>query len=204
MNDEENGILQRLAVSGLERCLTRLSSVSAGTWKLTYSGIFRGTLPEAVRRHGFTKPSAAAVYFNVKGGFPFASVMFFDPDDTEHLTQCFMGDSFSRAAHPGITGEVVFLELGNMVLNSLINAVQNVLKRKTIPMPPKYLDGEFPGIVAGLGSVMDLKQDFRIFKATLAISRGERSGTSEVFAMIPDELSAELAKIEGERQDASF
>jgi len=196
--------LQRLAVSGLKRSLDRISSVCAGTWKLTDSGIFRGTLPAAVRQHSFKKPSAAAVYFNVKGEFPFATVMFFDPDDIGHLTRCFMGDSFSLSAHPGITGEVVFLELGNMVLNSLTNAVLNVLKRKTVPMLPKYVEGDLQRIVAGLGSVMDLKQDFRIFKATLAISRGESSGTCEVFAMIPDELAAELGRIEEKRQEAPF
>ena len=196
MNEEENIVLQRLSAAGLERCLARLSRASAAAWKLTGSEIFRGTLSEAVRRHGPKEP-AAAVYFNVQGEFPFTSLMFFDLADTEHLSKCFMGESFSPAARPGITGEVVFLELGNIVLNSLMNALLNVLKKNTIPGLPRYVDGDMPRILAGLGSVLDLGREFRIFKATLTISRGERSGKSEVFAMIPGELAAELAKTGG-------
>ena len=194
MKEEENQILRRLAVSGLERCLARLSRASAGTWELTGSVVFRGALPAAVGRHDFKNNSATAVYFEVKGEFPFTSMMLFDPEDAEHLSKCFLENSFSRAAHPEITGEVILLELGNIVLNSLINSVLNFVKKSSIPLLPRYVQGSPQQIIDGVGAVVGLKRNFRIFKATLLTSRGGRSGKSEVFALIPHKLAAAAGK----------
>lgn len=194
MKEEENQILRRLAVSGLERCLARLSRASAGAWELTGSAVFRGTLPVAIGKHDFKNNSAAAVYFEVKGEFPFTSMMLFDPDAAGHLSKCFLDKSFSRASHPEITGEVVLLELGNIILNSLINAVLNFVKRSSIPSLPRYVEGSPLQIIEGVGAEVGLKRNFRIFKATLLTSRGGRAGKSEVFALIPDKLAAAAGK----------
>jgi hypothetical protein len=194
MNPKASAILERVAVSGLEGCLDKLSKVSAGTWKIAGTGVSVGTLADAVKRHDFKTQSAAAVYFNVPGGFPFTAIMFFEPDDIGSISKCFMGYSFSRARRPTQPEEVMLLELGNIILNSLVNSVLNALKRSCLPMLPRYAEGDPRSIEAAIGSVVDPKQNFRILTVTLAIGCGKCVGKSEVLAMIPDGLAAELEK----------
>ncbi|HBA61845.1 MAG TPA: hypothetical protein DCZ92_13745 [Elusimicrobia bacterium] len=195
MKEEENQIFRRLAVSSLERCLARLSKTSAGAWEVTGSVVFRGTLPDAVGQHDFKNNSAAAVYSKVKGAFPVTSMMLFDPEDAGHLSKCFFENSFSRDARPEITGEVVLLELGNIVLNSLVNAVLSFAKKSSIPSMPRYVEGAPQQVIDAVGKVVGLNRNFRIFKATLLTSRNGRAGKSEVFALIPGKLAAVVGKV---------
>ncbi|MCX5785028.1 MAG: hypothetical protein NTX59_05020 [Elusimicrobia bacterium] len=195
MNAKENGILERLAVSSLEKCLAKLSKVYAGAWQITDTRVSKGTLDEAVRQHDFKNPAAAAVYCNVQGEFPFTSMMFFDPNDMEYISKCFMGCSFPAARGLLQFKEEMLLELGNILLNSLFNSVLNALKRSVMPSVPKYIAGDFHHIVEVLGTGIDATQNFRIITATLTIKRDKRSIKSEMFAMIPDELAIEMARM---------
>ena len=194
MDAKISGMLERLAVSGLEKCLAKLSKVSAGTWRLTGAKVSRGTLEDAVGQHDFANP-AAAVYFNVKGGFPFTSMMLFDLNDIELVSKCFLGYSFPKA--PGFTQseEVMLMELGNIILNSFINSVLNALKRSCMPPAPRCVDGDLRRLMEGLGSGMDLRQNFRIVAVTLDIQSDQRAGRSEVFGLIPEELANELERM---------
>ncbi|MBI4802117.1 MAG: hypothetical protein HY796_06300 [Elusimicrobia bacterium] len=194
MDAKASGILERLAVSGLEKCLARLSKVSAGTWRITGARLSWGTPEDALRQHDFTNPTAA-VYFNVKGGFPFTLMMLFDLNEIELVSKCFLGYAFPRA--PGLTQpqEVLLLELGNIILNSLINSVLNALKRSCVPPAPRCVGGDLRRLLEELGGGMDLKQNFRIITVTLAIQCDTRASTSEVFGLIPEELADELERL---------
>jgi hypothetical protein len=195
MNDNESGILERLAVSGLERCLVKLSKVSTGTWQITKARVFRGMLADAVKQHDFKNLIAVAVYFNIKGEFPFTSVMLFDPNDIECISKCFMSYSCPGARSPIQPEEVVLLELGNILLNSLFNSVLNALKKSVMPSVPEYIAGDFRRIVEVLGAGIDATQNFRIISATLAVKCDKCSSKSEVFAMIPANLAVELCRM---------
>jgi hypothetical protein len=191
MDAESTGILERLALSGLEKCLAKLSKVSTGTWQITDIKVSRGTLEDAVKQHDFKNP-AATVYVNVKGRFPFTSMMLFDPKDIECISKCFLGYYFSGAQGLARAEEMMLTELGNIVLNSLINSVLNALKRSVIPPVPNCVNGDACRLVERLGAGMDLKQNFRIVTLTLAIQHDKRVSRSEVFGMIPEELEKEL------------
>ncbi|MBI4350762.1 MAG: hypothetical protein HY550_04940, partial [Elusimicrobia bacterium] len=67
MNEQEITVLERLAVLSLERCLVKLSKVSAGTWQLVDTSSLNGTPGIAVSRYDFASRPAAAVYFDIKG-----------------------------------------------------------------------------------------------------------------------------------------
>lgn len=192
MTDISSGALVRLTEASLKKCLGRLSGVSAGTWDLLGISASAGTVEDAVKLHDFANPRASAVYFNLRGGLPFTAIMLFDPLDMECISKCFMGYSYPRGAVTTQTEEVMLLELGNIVLNSLINSALNALKLSLMPSVPAYLEGDFRDLANGLAPGGDLKQNFRIIAATLAIKSDKRSTRSEVIALVPEELARQF------------
>ena len=121
--------------------------------------------------------------------------MLFDPLDMECISKCFMGYSYPRGAVTTQTEEVMLLELGNIVLNSLINSALNALKLSLMPSVPAYLEGDFRDLANGLAPGGDLKQNFRIITATLAIKSDKRSTRSEVIALVPEELARQFESL---------
>lgn len=196
MTDISSGALVRLTEASLKKCLGRLSGVSAGTWELLGISASAGTAEDAVKLHDFVNPRASAVYFNLRGGLPFTAIMLFDPLDMECISKCFMGYSYPRGAVTTQTEEVMLLELGNIVLNSLINSALNALKLSLMPSVPAYLEGDFRDLADGLAPGGDLKQNFRIIAATLAIKSDKRSTRSEVIALVPEELARQFENLQ--------
>ena len=192
MNTEENGILERLASLSIERCLVKLSKVSAGTWKLAGVSGSRGMVEAAVGQYDFRGRAAAAVYMDINGDAPLFSMMLFEPEDMDCISKCFMGYSFPRTQSISMSEEVMLLELGNIILNSLTNSVLNALRRSIMPSTPQFIAGAQSAIVAGLGARMDLKQNFRIVTVSLVMQSGNVSSSSTVFVLIPEELAQEL------------
>lgn len=193
MTDNPGDILLRLTEASLKKCLARLSGVSAGTWEILGMKSFPGTLEDAVKLHDFTNPSASAVYFSLVG-LPFKALMLFDPADMECISKCFMGYSFPRGPVTTQTEEVMLLELGNIVLNSVVNSALNALKKSCMPSVPAYLEGDYRRLVDGLaaGAGVNLATKLHIVAATLAIRTDTRVARSEVIALIPEGLALEL------------
>ncbi|HNW44955.1 MAG TPA: hypothetical protein PKI19_10655 [Elusimicrobiales bacterium] len=192
MSNQETGILERLAVSSLETCLHRVSKVSGGTWKLAGIGIAGGSLADAVGRHKFRSPSATAVFIHVESGLPFTSLMFFDPADVPHISKCFLGESLAEAAGIPQFDEVMLLELGNIILNSVINYMQNALRKSAIPSVPMLLKGDAAHISNGLGAYLDPRRNFRIVTAAITVQCQAAASGGEVLLILPEELAARL------------
>ena len=148
MNAKENTALERLAALSLEKCLVRLSKVSAGTWQLVDTGGSSGTPGNAVGKYDFKNQPAAAVYFDIKGDFPMTSLMIFDPADIDCISKCFLGYSFPRQGGISHSDEVMLLELGNIVLNSLSNLVFNALGESFMPLCPTISGNATPSLKA--------------------------------------------------------
>lgn len=197
METKANDILERLAVSGLVRCLARLAKVSAGTWRIRSVTISRGTLEDAILRHDFSHP-AADVYFHAKGEFPFISMMLFDLEDMELISKCFLGYSFPKAPTFTQTEEVLLMELGNIVVNSFVNSVMNALKRSCMPPVPRCVDGDARRVVSGAGSGLDPARNYLIVTAALAMQCDKHESTTEVIGLIPQELEHELERLNKE------
>jgi len=196
MTENSSGALVRMTEASLKKCLGRLSAVSAGTWELAGISASAGTVEDAVKLHDFANPVASAVYFNLRGVLPFTAIMLFDPLEMECISKCFMGYSYPRGAATTQTEEVMLLELGNIVLNSLLNSALNALKLSLIPSVPAYLEGDFRDLVHGLAPGGDVKQDFQIITATLIIRSDKRSTRSEVIALVPEELAQRFEKLQ--------
>ncbi|HBA60677.1 MAG TPA: hypothetical protein DCZ92_07635 [Elusimicrobia bacterium] len=176
----------------LERCLAKLSKISAGTWQLTGVSSSRGTLGTAVGQFAFNGGEAAAIYVEMRAAAPFLSFMLFHPEDMDCISKCFMGYSFPRGSSISQAEEVMLQELGNIILNALNNSVMNALRRSFLPSVPGYAAGGSQAIVEGLGAVSDLNKNYRTVSASLAMRSGELSSSCNLFLLLPEEFAAEL------------
>ncbi|MDP2865845.1 MAG: hypothetical protein Q8O90_06355 [Elusimicrobiota bacterium] len=194
MNAKENTVLERLAVSSLEKCLVRLSKVSAGTWQLLDTAGASGTPGNAVGKYDFRNQPAAAVYFDIKGDFPMTSLMIFDPADIDCISKCFLGYSFPRQGGISQSDEVMLLELGNIVLNSLSNSVFNALGESFMPSVPQFVAGDALRIAESVRAVAGAALTFNIVASTIAIQCDNRVSRSKVIALVPEQLALALAR----------
>ena len=193
MEAKVSAVLEQLAVSGLEKCCAKISRVSAGAWEIGGVGISRGTVGDALAQHDFTHP-AVAVYFNVKGEFPFTSLMLVDLNDTGHILQSYLGSTFPHAGEFTHPVEVMLTEIGNIILNSLINSVLNALKRSAMPPVPGCAHGDAGSLAAALGGCA-ASGDCRIVTVSLCVRYGERVSKGEIIALIPAELEHEMERL---------
>jgi len=194
MSDQKTGRLARLAAASLEKCFLKISRVSGGTWRLEDLTVSRGTLAEAVSLHDFKDRAAAAVYIHVKSEFPFTPVMVFGLEDVEHVSQCFLVESLSQAGAIARFDEIMLLELGNIVLNAVINHLQNALKKSAIPSVPMLLKGDARKIVGGLGAYIDPRKSFRIITASVSVHGARRVSGGSVLCVIPEEMAVALER----------
>ena len=194
MNAKENTVLERLAVSSLEKCLVKLSKVSAGTWQLAETAESSGTPGSAVGKYDFKGQPAAAVYFDIKGEFPMTSVMIFDPADIDCISKCFLGYSFPRQGGISPSDEVMLLELGNIVLNSLSNSVFNALGESFMPSVPQFVAGDALRIAEKVRAAAGAALTFNIVASTIAIQCDNRVSRSKVIALVPEQLALALER----------
>jgi len=178
--------LARLAAAGLEKCLLKMTDVSAGAWQLAGTRVFRGTVRDALKRDRGTAP-VAALRIKIKGTPPFTTAIVFNPADTGHLSRCFMDGTFCGLPDWD-QPEVTKIEIGNVILNALSNALLRALATTAVPSVPAYFKGDIGAIEKWLGSGPDV---FTIVSARLAAQRDGRSAAAEVLAFLPPALTDE-------------
>lgn len=174
------------AAEGLERCLLKLSTVSPGEWRLAGARIFRCAAREALRRDEKRPPLCEAVRIKVKGDVPFSTVLLYDPADTRHITRCFVHDSVYASIGPE-QADVTGVELGNIVLNALVNALLKAFRRTAVPSVPAYFRGDLAAIERWLGAGHG---DFTVISASFSVHRDGRAAHAEVLAFLPPEFTA--------------
>ncbi len=198
MDVKAGKILEKVAEAGLEKCVSKLSRISAGKWSVASASVSARSMEEAVREHSAAgRAVSAAVYFEVKGEYPFTSMVVFRPGDIEILSRGFLGFSFSRLPNLNQAQELLLSELGNIILNSLVSALSNTLKRSFIPSAPKCVQGEVPFLLEALWSSLDREDRQSLVTVILDLECDKVLTRSEVIAVIPAKLEAALAASSG-------
>lgn len=187
-------ILESVAVTGLERCVAKLSHISAAKWSVASASVSTRGMDEAVREHSAgERASSAAVYFEVKGEYAFTAMIVFRPGDIEILSRGFLGFSLSKLPGMNQAQELLLSELGNIILNSLISSLSNTLKRSFIPSAPKCVQGEIPFLLEALWASLDSEVKHSIVTVKLELRCDKDLTRSEVIAVIPANMEAALA-----------
>lgn len=191
MDPKHDVTIESLTALGLAKCLLRISRVSAGTWQVAGSKVSSGTLLDALKHHDFKNP-AAAVYFNLKGMSPLTAIMLFDSADLECVSKCFTGHSFRRSGAITPAEEVMLTELGNILLNALVGALLNALKKSFMPTMPIFTEGDFQRVADAISKKVNPNQTFRIAASTLELKCDPSVAKAEVLVLLPEELALEL------------
>jgi chemotaxis protein CheY-P-specific phosphatase CheC len=187
-------ILEKVAVASLERCVAKLSRISAAKWSVASASVSTRSMEEAVREHSSgERASSAAVYFEVKGEYAFTSMIVFRPGDIEILSRGFLGFSFSKLPGMNQAQELLLSELGNIILNSVISSLSNTLKRSFILSIPKCVQGEIPFLLEALWASLDSSARHSIVTVKLELQCDNALTRSEVIAVIPADMEAALA-----------
>ena len=197
MTTDNEKTLEKIAGASMEKCMAKLSRVSAGKWSLGAISVSRRSMAEAVRYHAAGGRTGAAVYFEVAGEFPFTSMVMFSPDDIEIISRGYLGFSFSKLPVLNQAQELLLSELGNIILNAFISALSNALKRSFLPSAPKCVNGETQFLLEALWSTLGEEQSHSVVTMTLDLQCDNAVTRSEVVAVIPQSL--ELALAAGQR-----
>lgn len=187
--------LEQIAAASLEKCVSKLSRISAGQWSVAAAAVSMRSMEEAIKEHAASpdRHTSAAVYFEVKGEYPFTSMVVFRPQDIEILSRGFLGFSFSKLPNLNQAQELLLSELGNVILNSLISSLSNALKRSFIPSAPKCVQGEIPFLLEALWASLDRSGRHSMVTIMLDLQCDKTLTRSEVIAVIPANMEAALA-----------
>ncbi len=186
MDQEKHRVLEKIAGASMEKCMANLSRVSAGKWHVGGVNVSRRSMEESIHGHAEADRVMAAVYFQVKGEYPFTSMVIFRPEDVELLSRGFLGFSFSKL--PGLTQaqELLISELGNVILNSFISALSNALHRSFLPSAPKYVNGATQFLLEALWATIDGEQPHSLVTVALDLQCDTSITRSEVVAVVPE------------------
>jgi len=191
MGNKDIAALERLAAAGIVKCLDRIARAYSGAWRLSGVSAFSATMSEAIGRHEFKGP-AAAVRIKVDCGLPFAAVLLFNTADIGHISQCFLGELFSDARKIEQFEDVMLLEIGNIILNALINSLLNAIKQSAVPSVPALFRGDAGSILQGLGGTSGTAAGSRMIAAGISVELDGRACRGGILAMIPEELAARM------------
>ena len=192
MRTENDRKLEGIAVAGVEKCMAKLSRVSAAKWSVAGIRVSRGSMDDVVRSHSAAGGTGAAVYFEVAGEHPFTSMVVFRPEDIDILSRGFLGFAFSKLPGMNQAQELLLSELGNIILNAFISALSNALKRSFLPSAPKCVSGETQFLLEALCHTLGGKQPRSVVTVTLDLQCDKSVTRSEVVALIPESLELAL------------
>lgn len=204
MDTKAGQILERIAVASLEKCVAKLSRISAGEWSVADARVSWRSMAEAIREHsGGPRGTGAAAYFEITGEYPFTSMVVFRPEDIEVISRGFLGFSFSKLPSLNQAQELLLSELGNVILNSLLGSLSNTLKRSFLPSAPKCVQGEIRYLLEALWTATEQAGRQSLVTVILDLRCDGTVTRIEVLALIPDNMERALiaahdAKTDGE------
>ena len=184
-------MLERIAVSSLEKCAAKLTRISAGTWSVAGARVVWRSMEEAVIERG-KGGAGEAVYFEVKGEHPFTSMAVFSPADIEAISHGFLGFSFSKLTKLNKAQELLLSELGNIILNSFISAFSNALNRSFLPSAPKSVRGEAKALLEALWTSFEPNRRQGLVTVTMDLRCQDKVTRVEVISVLSESLEREV------------
>lgn len=183
-----NRILEKNLSARMTKCADRLSRLSAGKWGVTGVSALRRTIDEILSGRGAAPGVRTVVYFEITGEHPFSAMVVFRPEDIALISRVYPGGSSPRVQALRQTPEILFSELGNVILNSFIGALFDAMKDSFLPAAPRCVRGEPQYILEAVWMTLDPKQRHTVATVTLTLNCGAAEARVEVIAVIPEAL----------------
>lgn len=187
-----NDALTELTRKSLLKYLDRLSGISSGYWSADCGPAASGGPAEALKPFG--DHVEAAVHLGLDA-LPLAAVMVVDPDELETITKAFTGHAFPRET-PRITGadRIMLSELGNILLNAMLNPLVNALKKSSMPSLPTFHEGPAAVLAGELGGRLPGASSLRILPAVINLECCGSMAVISLFAFLPEDFALEIER----------
>jgi len=176
--------LVKLAAGGLSICMLRTSEASTWAWELCGVEALTGTLAHVSPLLDFG-PASASVQVHVREGFPLTAALVFRAEDIHFISSCWVRGPLYDTASVKELEEGILIEIGNIILNALINPLANAAHKIGLPSVPMMVKGGPGAVVAALGACLDPAGELRIVRASLAMRREGRVARAAVLALLP-------------------
>jgi len=193
MDPKASRILESIALLSLEKCAVKLSRISAGKWTVADVRVSSSGLEESIKEHSSgSRGTGAAVYFEIRGEYPFTAMIVFRPEDIDTISRGFLGFSFSKLPNLSQAQELLLSELGNIILNSIVSSLSNTLKHGFLPSAPKCVQGETRFLLEALWTSVDKKLRHRLVTVYMDLEYDKTVTRSEVLVLIPESIENAL------------
>lgn len=185
-------ILEKTVSARMKKCAARLSRISAGKWSVTGVSALRRTIGEVLSGKGATSGVRSVVYFEISGEYPFTAMVVFRPEDIALISRVYPGGSSPRVQALRQTPEILFSELGNVILNSFIGALFDALSGSFLPAAPKCVRGDPQYLLEAVWMTLNPEQHHNVATVTLGLQCDGAEARIEVIAVISESLETAL------------
>ncbi len=182
--------LDVLAQQSLEKCLSRLSRISTGEWRAALVSSCPGRPRDVIERYAAGGEHAVCLSLS---GIPVHSVMLVAPADVECVSRGFTGHSFPRSGKTTKSEEIMLTELGNILLNSLVNPLLNAVGKSAMPQLPEFVEGGPGAVEKFLSARLRPDEPCRLVSAAVSL-RCEGLASWTMHAFVPEELAARIER----------
>ncbi len=182
---ENNSLWAKISKKAFERALERINKVSSYKWDIS-SNI----------KSSDNDYDAICCYFQVKDPEREMSfAMFFKREDLPIISKAFVGYGFFISQKVSRAEELLVEELSNIILNSIISEVSNILKEKIIPIGPKTVHAPKDTAMEVLSSALPENKSKVSLKTFIGFDCGGKDISCEIYSFMPEVLASKLADL---------
>jgi len=191
----KNNLLWRdVVLKSIDKTVAGLIKITPSRWSVACSNLNWHPAGGLAKLYKGGRETAAGVFFDVAGDIPITVVLSFSADDIGTISRSFVGQSYAKLNRLNHVEELVIAEFGNIIVNSFIGALANMLNTVLMPSAPRCLQGTKPDLIDVLLTTMPVKFE-EIFTAELKFNCEEGHACGEFFAFFPEEALTALDKI---------
>lgn len=190
--NEENAVWERIIISSMDKCISKLSKISQGRWSISRTKISWNNLDEIMNSYVPREGTGVGVYFQIAGDYPWTAMIIFQPEDVEIISKFFFGDYYTRLSHLNHAQELILAEFGNVILNSFVGSLSNILEKAFIPSVPKCIQGKTDYLIEALEIIIQDLPRQKIVTIELELSHDNLTSKSEILGIIPENLEKEI------------
>jgi hypothetical protein len=186
-----NLLLEKIISAGMRKCAAKLSHISAGKWSVLGVSALRRGIDEILSGQGAAPGVRTVVYFEISGEHPFTAMVVFRPEDIALISRVYPGGS-PKVQAVKYPPEILFPELGNVILNSFIGSLFDALSGSFLPAAPKCVRGEPQYLLEAVWMTLNPEQQHNVATVTLGLACGGAEARVEVIAIISQTLEKAL------------
>lgn len=180
----EKSLWSEISQRAFDRAIERINKVSASKWDICYD-----VEPD-------DNYDAICCYFQVKDPEREMSfAMFFRRDDLPHISKAFVGYGFFLSQKISRSEELLVEELSNIILNSIVSEISNILKEKIIPIGPKTVHAPKDTAMEVLSSALPENKSKVSLRSLIGFNFGDKKVSCEVYSFMPEVLASKLASL---------